>query len=96
MIESRNQKVTDNIIDKGNIFPLVDFWIIVNDFGNSFEKFLRNFIFSIFLRNFKNSFSEDVIIKKILIPTDKIANMYMLYSKTKIPNNDIIAIAKKS
>ena len=35
MIESRNQKVTDNNIDKGNIFPLVDFWITVNDFGNS-------------------------------------------------------------
>ena len=27
---------------------------------------------------------------------DKIVNMYILYSKTNIPNNDIIAIAKKS
>ena len=88
--------MTDSIIDKGNILPLVDFWIIVNDFGNSLEKFLRNFIFSIFFKNFKNNFSEDVIVRKIIIPIAKIVNMYILYSKTNIPNNDIIAIAKKS
>ena len=77
MIESRSQKITDSVTDKGNIFPLVDCCIILNDFGNSFEKFLRNFIFSILFKNFKNNFSEDVTIKKILIPIDKIAKMYM-------------------
>ena len=62
-------------MDKGKIFPLVDFCITLNDFGNSFEKFLRNFIFSILFKNFKNIFSEDVTIKKILIPITKTPNM---------------------